>query len=223
MSGTNYNSRSKSNFDILTFDDVCKEDADHDVDDDLSQIRNLFIDGMRINDAPEDYIEKSLQSDLNDASSMRDTYFSGKGTFLMLAEDEDDDDEEISSVCDSGKRRRRKSLKGIVGLADVSSGADSNGTSPKKDGGKRLCELRRMSIHSSRRRSGYGAKLVKACISHAKENKFDGIKLYTGAWMEAAINFYTKMGFEDMGRMEYKHDDGSTTTIAHLEMIFDDK
>lgn len=210
--------------DIIPFGDANanNDDADHD----LSQIRNLFIDGMKINNAPEDYIKRSLQSDLNDTSSMRDTYFSGGGTFLMLVEDEDDNNNNTGSSNDSqngGSIRRRSttsSVKGIVGLTDVSlAGTDSNGTSTKNDK-PNLCELRRMSIHSSRRRFGYGAKLVKECISHAKQHKFDGIKLYTGGWMEDAIKFYIKMGFGDKGRLEYENGDGSTVTIAHLEMIF---
>jgi len=121
---------------------------------------------------------------------------------------------------------------GIVGLQDMSlgtgTGTDKNITSSKyakneegvgKSNRPNMFELRRMSIHSSCRRQGYGAVLVRACISHAKQNKFDGIKLYTGSWMDAAINFYTKMGFEDRGRVEYKHD-GGVVLIAHLEMMF---
>ena len=45
--------------------------------------------------------------------------------------------------------------------------------------------------------------------------------------MTAAIKFYVKMGFQDMGRIEYKADDDDTdggrscaVVIAHLEMMF---
>ena len=190
----------------------------------LSQLRNLFVDGMRINNAPEDYIEYSLQSDLNDKDSMRKTYRSGRGSFIMLCEDEEDDDikEEAAPSNNArkgnnGSQRRRTSVKGMVGLEDISPQTGSG----KEGETRNLLELRRMSIHSSCRRSGYGAKLIQECISHAKEKKFDGIKLYTGGWMEAAIQFYKKMGFEDMGRLDYTNTDGSKVTIAHLEMIFD--
>ena len=122
--------------------------------------------------------------------------------------------------CNDSSNSGRKSIKGMVGLRDVSPttgcGIDSNGTTEQKN----LCELRRMSIHSSCRRSGYGAMLVEACISHARRKGFDGIKLYTGGWMEAAIRFYVKMGFEDRCRLDYVNGDGSTVTIAHLEMSF---
>lgn len=231
MSATAGNSISpNSNIDIIPFDsDGRCENVD--LDHDLNQIRSLFIDGMRVNNAPDDYIQKSLQSDLNDANSMKETYFSGDGTFLMLVEDEEFDQEQLDisnsisrniSNIDSSRRRRR-SVKGIVGLSDLSSsenGVDSNGTSSEKEHGKKLCELRRMSIHSSCRRSGYGAKLIEACLCHAKKKQFDGIKLYTGGWMDAAIDFYIKMGFEDKGRLDYNNSDGSTVTIAHLELMF---
>jgi len=204
-------------------------------DEDLSQIRSLFVDGMTINNAPSSYINKSLQSDLKDAHSMSTTYLTGRGTFLLLSErvNEGEDAVRIPSTnsCDSehlgngGKRRR--SIKGAVGLQDISSTTGIGGkeaSTHDSAGGisenLNLCELRRMSVHSSSRRMGYGTKLVQECICHAKKNDFDGIRLYTGGWMEEAIRFYLRMGFEDRGRLEYKHDDGSASIIAHLEMIF---
>lgn len=224
----NRSGSTSSSANIIPFDhdsDGGGGDAEHQ----LAQIRNLFIDGMKINNAPDHYIQGSLKSDLNDTGTMRKTYLSGRGTFLMLVED--DGDEAESPASDSGSNASQgteKKVRGMVGLQDISSttGTGSNSTSKHTDNDKRsgeapnLCELRRMSVHSSRRRNGYGAKLVQACVSHAKRNKFDGIKLYTGGWMEAAINFYVRMGFHDSGRLEYKNPDGSTTTIAHLELIF---
>lgn len=213
---------SKSKVDIVSFQNENNGDAEHD----LSQIRSLFVDGMKINNAPKDYIQRSLQLDLNDTSSMSSTYFSGRGTILMLVEDEDNDAIPLSSNRGSngngGDTCKRRNIKGIVGLQDVSSttGTDNNKNGERLSERPNLCELRRMSIHSSCRRLGYGAKLVQECIHHAKGSNFDGIKLYTGGWMEAAIKFYIKMGFEDRGRLEYKNGDGSVTTIAHLELIF---
>ena len=213
---------SKSKVGIVSFQNSDDGDAEYD----LSQIRSLFVNGMQINNTPEDYIQRSLQSDLNDISSMSSTYFSGRGTFIMLVEDENN-----GSSGKSGDTSKRRNIKGIVGLQDVSSttGTSGNGTTSTPEDNENgeplsekpnLCELRRMSIHSSCRRLGYGAKLVQECISHAKRSKFDGIKLYTGAWIEASIKFYIKMGFEDRGRLEYQNGDGSSTTIAHLELIF---
>lgn len=231
-SGTHCCSRSK--VDIVSFD---PENDDRNV---LSQIRNLFVDGMTINNAPAIYINNSLQSDLKDSQSIRTTYLSGRGTFLLLSE-RDNEDKNAARIpsCDScgsenegNSSKRQRSIKGIVGLQDISSTTGTGGkeASPQDNANTKhaermsensnLCELRRMSVHSSSRRIGYGKKLVQACISHAKRSKFDGIKLYTGGWMKAAIQFYIDMEFEDRGRLEYKHDDGSVSIIAHLEMIF---
>mmetsp|Transcript_8542 Transcript_8542/g.13489 ORF Transcript_8542/g.13489 Transcript_8542/m.13489 type:complete len:245 (-) Transcript_8542:317-1051(-) len=232
---------SNSNVDV----DIISYKYSTNAEDDLRQIRNLFVDGMEINNSPAEYIRKSLQADLKHADSMNATYFSGRGEFLMLSEEEEEEVEEeeennnsaiLSSPpsnnngCNNGdqgdssaKRRRIRSVKGIVGLQDISTTTGTNKHKSKDwetSEHPNLCELRRMSIHSSCRRLGYGAKLVRECISHAKGSKFDGIKVFTGAWMEAAIGFYTKMGFEDKGRLEYANGDGSSVTLAHLELIF---
>mmetsp|Transcript_31208 Transcript_31208/g.47205 ORF Transcript_31208/g.47205 Transcript_31208/m.47205 type:complete len:227 (-) Transcript_31208:112-792(-) len=219
---------------IIRFGGSNEEDTD--TIQDLHQIRDLFVDGMRANEAPEDYILGSLQADLKDIESLRATYFEGRGVFLMLVEDEDED----SILSDSNGNReknvdagKRRKIKGMVGLQDVSSETgtervrkkltpSNNNPNSEQRSSKRsnLCELRRMSIHSSCRRLGYGTRVVEECISYAKLHKFDGIKLYTGGWMEPAIKFYTKMGFKDLGRLEYKNSDGSASIIAHLQLIF---
>jgi len=198
---------------------------------------------MEINNAPAEYIQKSLRADLNDADSMNTTYFSGRGEFLMLLEEKEENNSAISTTTtttpssnnndcsnngdqgdSSTKERRIRNIKGIVGLQDISTTTGTNKHKSKdsdtSEHHPNLCELRRMSIHSSCRRLGYGAKLVRACISHAQRSEFGGIKVVTGAWMEAAIGFYTKMGFEDKGRLEYVNGDGSSVTLAHLELIF---
>lgn len=144
----------------------------------------------------------------------------GRGSFLMLVEDdvEDDGDQTQSTDVDmnsSDSKAKGSKVKCIIGLEDISP-TTGNGKGGET---RNLCELRRMAIHSSCRRSGY-TKLLQECISHAKEKKFDGIKLHTGGRMETTIQFYTSMGFEDMGRLEYTDGNGNTRTIAHLEMIF---
>ena len=184
---------------------------------DMKQIRQLFIDGMRQNNFPEKLIQESLQSDLKDAGSLRETYFVGNGTFLMLV---DDGDSEIGGATASTKSELGKGsiwktgnqsrIIGIVGLQDMGSASSKR---------KKVCELRRMSIHSSCQRLGYGASLVRECISYAKRY-FDCIFVHTGEWMEAALRFYIKIGFEYMGRIVYKDDDdGIAATFAHLELI----
>jgi len=232
IAGTHYCSKSK--VEIISFDPENGEASEHE----LSQVRSLFVDGMTINNAPEKYINQSLQSDLKDVQSMSATYLSGRGAFFLLSESDDGNDDAVITPSSNkhvkgnqdNSSKRRRSIQGMVGLQDVSATTGTVGKRVSTEGdpqnaeGKvensNICELRRMSIHSTSRRRGYGVELVQACISHAKRNNFDGIKLYTGGWMEVAINFYIKLGFEDRGRLEYKHNDGSASIIAHLELIF---
>ena len=206
---------SKSNPKIIQF---AVDDYKINTEQDMKQIQQLFIDGMRQNNFPEKLIQESLQSDLKDAGSLRETYFVGNGTFLMLVEDGDSvvegakasTDLGKGSICRTGNQSR---IIGIVGLQDIS-------VSSKFGDRKKNCELRRMSIHSSCQRLGYGASLVRECISYAKRY-FDCIFVHTGEWMEAALSFYIKIGFEYMGRIVYKDDDeeGIAATFAHLELI----
>lgn len=199
-----------------------------DVANDMRQIRKLFEAGMKDTCAPDDYINQSLHDDLKDASSMSTTYFSGRGTFLLLVESENDSvmpsfNDTALELYREGRRGNQRIIKGMVGLQDISTatGTGEDTVDNKQGAGKaNFCELRRMSVDSSSRGMGHGAKLVVECISHAKRNKFDGIKLYTGAWMESTIRFYVKMGFEDMGRIEYTKLEGGPVFIAHLQMVF---
>mmetsp|Transcript_31153 Transcript_31153/g.68404 ORF Transcript_31153/g.68404 Transcript_31153/m.68404 type:complete len:245 (+) Transcript_31153:178-912(+) len=180
----------------------------------MSQIRDLFKVGMNSVNAPSSYIERSLSLDIKDVDSMADTYCKGRGTFILM-----------DKACGDDSSSSRE-IVGMVGLQDAS--PQTGACRHDKDIETRnVCELRRMSIHSSYRRCGFGAKLIDSCVRHAKAMGFDGIKLYTGSWMTAAIEFYVKMGFRDMGRIEYKADDDGTdggrscaVVIAHLEMMF---
>lgn len=182
----------------------------------ISQIRHLFVSGMKSNSAPEEYICRSLSSDIKDGDSMMETYFTGRGTFLLMEGQGSD----AGSTDSDANNDRENEIVGMVGLQDVSPTTGANRHGGKVVETRNICELRRMSIHSSYRRCGLGAKLIEACISHAKAKDFCGIKLYTGGWMDAAINFYRKMGFEDKGRIDYTNANGETVTIAHLEMMF---
>lgn len=161
---------------------------------DLPQVKQLFIDGMKDNGTPETYIQGSLATDL---SSIEETYFAGRGDFFVMVRSSD------------------ATIVGTVGLQDLSTIGKPN--DPKKgEEGRNLCELRRMSIHSSERRKGRGRQLIERFVSHARERGFEGIVLSTGAWMETAISFYLSMGFRDMGREHYNHA-GTSVTIANLE------
>lgn len=153
---------------------------------DLDQVRALFVQGMKVNKAPESYIEKSLASDLSDIEG---TYMKNDGIFLVM------------------ERLHDKRIVGMVGLE------------PKEE---KMCELRRLSIHASERRKGRGRHLLNHFMKHALAHDFRGIQLSTGSWMEAAMKFYSSLGFQDKGRVTYKQPDGSSeVVIANFEMIFD--
>jgi GNAT superfamily N-acetyltransferase len=183
---------------------------------DLEQVKSLFIDGMRANSASEAYIQSSLATDL---SSLEDTYLIGRGTFFVI------------ECLEDGK------IVGIVGLQDLSAaphlareGGGHDNDNDNDDGDdddveddveskKNMCELRRMSIHSSERRKGRGAQLIEKFIDHSKEHGFDGIVLSTGAWMKEAIEFYISLGFLENGIAKYPID-GKVVEIQKLQMVF---
>lgn len=48
---------------------------------DLEQVRALFVQGMKVNNAPESYIERSLNADLSDIEG---TYMKDRGNFLVM-------------------------------------------------------------------------------------------------------------------------------------------
>ena len=170
---------------------------------DLPEVRTLFVDGMKANNAPDSYIQRSLETDL---STIEDTYFIGRGTFLVL------------------ERKSDGKILGTVGLEDLLEKKNKNNSQDQQNQSREedcrdLCELRRMSIHSSQRRNGLGKRLIREFIEFARRKGYDGITLSTGGWMEAAIRFYVAMGFKEMGKAVYNHE-GKEITIANLEMLF---
>jgi len=173
---------------------------------DLEQVKSLFIDGMRTSGASEAYIQNSLATDL---SSLEDTYLIGRGIFFVEERLEDE------------------KIVGTVGLQDLSAaphlarvgGGHDNDDDDDDESKKNMCELRRMSIHSSERRKGRGAQLIEKFIGHSKEHGFNGIILSTGGWMKETIQFYVAMGFQDKGSVEYPFD-GKIVEVQHLQMVF---
>lgn len=65
---------------------------------DFDQVRELFVQGMKVNNAPESYIERSLNTDLAD---IQGTYMKERGTFFV-----------IERLCDNV-------IVGTVGLQDL--------------------------------------------------------------------------------------------------------
>lgn len=161
---------------------------------DLPHIISLFVKGMNDSNASDSYIKQSLKDDL---SNIENTYFVGRGTFLV-----------IERVADS-------MVIGCGGLQDLALQPQRSGSHSGKD----LCELRRMSIHTDERRKGYGEKIMGLLISEARKSGFDGITLFTGSWMHHAINFYKKVGFEHQGDFEF-NDQGKIIITTHLAMHF---
>lgn len=57
-------------------------------------------------------------------------------------------------------------------------------------------ELRRMAVGPKAAHKGIGAKLVRTIEEHAAANGFSKIVLTTGSFMDSAVSFYTRTGFE---------------------------
>ena len=173
---------------------------------DLPSVQKLFADGMRFQNAGEWYIQQSLASDL---SSIEKIYFVGRGTFLVM------------------ERKSDHKIIGIIGLQDLStttttttnsSSDGNNNTTGNSDGNNdNMCELRRMSIDSNERRKGYGKQLIKYFISYGKQQNYKGIVLTTGSWVTSVHQFYSSLGFTNMGNVEYQN---SGIMLTNFQMIF---
>ena len=173
---------------------------------DLPSVQKLFVDGMRFQNAGEWYIQQSLASDL---SSIEKIYFVGRGTFLVM------------------ERKSDHKIIGIIGLQDLSttttpttnSSSDGNNTTTGNSDGNdnNMCELRRMSIDSNERRKGYGKQLIKYFIAYGKQQNYKGIILTTGSWVTSVHQFYSSLGFTNMGNVEYQN---SGIMLTNFQMIF---
>lgn len=64
-----------------------------------------------------------------------------------------------------------------------------------------LYELRPIVVISRMRRSGLGRQLVKRLIDDARSRGYDAICLYTEQENETAQNFYERLGFSEVGRL----------------------
>jgi ribosomal-protein-alanine N-acetyltransferase len=62
------------------------------------------------------------------------------------------------------------------------------------------CELRRIAVHPSVRRSGLARDLLRAVIDHARQSGCARIELEVGASNEPALALYHAHGFEVVGR-----------------------
>ena len=175
---------------------------------DLPSVQKLFADGMRFQNAGEWYIQQSLASDL---SSIEKIYFVGRGTFLVM------------------ERKSDHKIIGIIGLQDLStttttpttnssSDGNNNTTTGNSDGNdNNMCELRRMSIDSNERRKGYGKQLIEYFIAYGKKQNYKGIILTTGSWVTSVHQFYSSLGFTNMGNVEYQN---SGIMLTNFQMIF---
>ena len=189
---------------------------------DLPEVHQLFIDGMKVNgkaaDVTDKYIQYSLSSDL---SSIDETYLAGRGTFLVMVEQQPDDSESST----------QSRIIGMIGMQDLSimkkeqvtkdADADESQIGDGETKSKNVCELRRMSIHSSERRKGRGKQIVQSLLSRAQDAGFDGVVLTTGAWMDHAISFYLSIGFVEVARIPFVMESGKSMTIAKFEFMFD--
>ncbi len=69
----------------------------------------------------------------------------------------------------------------------------------KLEGGERgVCELRKMYFLDEARGSGMGEKLLRHCLSVAKELDYKTCYLETLSGMDAAMRLYEKLGFEKL-------------------------
>jgi len=174
---------------------------------DLEQIRTLFVEGMRDNSVPENYILDSLATDLADIKGTYMADGSDRGAFFVMErrrQPTSDDDEHND---------RETFIIAMVGLEELPKGKGDGENDPP------WCELRRMSVHSSERGKGRGSLLLRHLVEHARKHDVRGIKLTTGVEMPA-MHFYEAGGFTDCGRMNYsipKSD--KEVTLASFEMI----
>eukprot|EP00588_Corethron_pennatum_P020294 CAMPEP_0194329560 /NCGR_PEP_ID=MMETSP0171-20130528/48713_1 /TAXON_ID=218684 /ORGANISM="Corethron pennatum, Strain L29A3" /LENGTH=183 /DNA_ID=CAMNT_0039090329 /DNA_START=134 /DNA_END=685 /DNA_ORIENTATION=+ len=167
---------------------------------DLAQLKSMFVDGMKDVNAPDAYIKEALETDL---SSIKDTYFAGRGTFFVV------------------ERKSDAKIIGAVGLQDLAVPAEE---CQKKGLGScnNMGELRRMTIHSSERRKGRGKLIMKVLLSYAVDQGFDGLTGSTGKWMDPANSLYKLMGGKVVEEVDAAIDigGGSGRKALRYELLF---
>ncbi len=62
--------------------------------------------------------------------------------------------------------------------------------------GSEVCELQKMYFHPAARGRGLGEKMMKTCLTFAKDNKFKACYIETLPGMKAAQKLYLKTGFK---------------------------
>eukprot|EP00038_Savillea_parva_P029012 m.68405 g.68405 ORF g.68405 m.68405 type:complete len:240 (+) comp8507_c0_seq1:81-800(+) len=145
---------------------------------DVDRCRDMFQDAMTqyIRNFPEesplraaviDYIDTALSTDMKDADTILSTYKGSGGQFWVVSP--------LSNP---------KKLVAQVGLQKIQTGDIEIG------------ELRRMYVSSDLKRSGLGSKLVRVVEEYCAENGFHRLVLTTGSFMQAAMDFYIRNGFE---------------------------
>lgn len=81
------------------------------------------------------------------------------------------------------------------------------------------CELRRMAVHPSVRRSGLARDLLRAVIDHARQSGCSRIELEVAASNEPALALYRSHAFEVVGRRRgYYREPLDDALLMNLEL-----
>jgi ribosomal protein S18 acetylase RimI-like enzyme len=82
-----------------------------------------------------------------------------------------------------------------------------------------ICELRRIAVHPSVRRSGMARDLLRAVIDHARQSGCARIELEVAASNEPALALYGAHGFEQVGRRRgYYRDPPDDALLMNLDL-----
>ena len=81
--------------------------------------------------------------------------------------------------------------------------------------GNNVFELARMAVSAKHQGNGYGDKLIKACLSKAKDIKADKIYLISNTKLETAISLYEKNGFKAVSKKQHPLYSRANITMVH--------
>ncbi|CAF2133025.1 unnamed protein product [Rotaria magnacalcarata] len=161
---------------------------------DLSACQALIIDANKDYENPVEYYELAFQTDMADIEK---SYLQVPNAHWWVAVSTED-----------------KRIVGQVALQPLHLGDPLYYKCLPLEERDQICELRRMSVHSTVQRLGIGSRLLETLLSFAREHGYRQVHLTTLTNMSKACSYYEKLGFARGDVYRYSLADVSTSLIS---------